>query len=185
MRNHTPCAPAAPPRRGERRRAPSVTDPPTGGNVFYRTKARIGRAAAAGKTIHGTAKKGTGANITKGGRARAGKNERTAETLSRKAYLLKAFYVIEHKILKIEHRFYHFRVTKPKMWDNVQSDSFLEHFCLENRNPCYYTGYPKGTKKRWHRHLKNRTLIFEAPGTRENRVARPFDSSAAGGGLSP
>lgn len=99
--------------------------------------------------------------------------------------LLKAFYVVEHKILKIEHRFYHFRVPKPKMWDNGMKDSFLGHFRLENRNPCYYTGLPKGTKKRWHRHLKNRTLIFEAPGTRLHSVARPFDSSAAGGGLSP
>lgn len=44
------------------------------------------------------------------------------------------------------------------MWDNVQSDSLLGHFCLENRNPCYYTGWPKGTRERWLRHLKNRTL---------------------------
>ena len=129
---------------------------------------------------------GTEADATKrvGRKVRAG-TKRPPKPFPGRLILLKAFYVIQHKILKIEHRFYHFRVTKPKMWDNVQSDSFLGHFCLENRNPCYYTGLPKGTKKRWHRHLKNRTLYFRASGTRENCVARLFDSSAAGGGLFP
>lgn len=127
-----------------------------------------------GTEAHGTKRVG------REGWARA---KRPPKTFPRRPILLKVFYVVQHKILKIEHRFYHFRVAKPKMWDNVQSDSFLGHFCLENRNPCYYTGLPKGAKKRWHRHLKNRTLIFEAPGTRLYRVARPFDSSAAGGGL--
>lgn len=129
---------------------------------------------------------GTDAHRTKrvGRRVRAG-TKRPPKPLPGRLILLKTFYVVEHKILKIEHRFYHFQVTKPKMWDNVHSVSDLGHFCLENRNPCYYTGFPKGTKKRWHRHLKNRTLIFEAPDTRSCRVARPFDSSAAGGGLFP
>ena len=99
--------------------------------------------------------------------------------------LLKTFYVVEHKILKIEHQFYHFRVTKPKMWGNGMKDSFLGHFRLENRNPCYYTGFPKGARIRHLENLKNRTLIFEAPGTRLYRVARPFVSFAAGEGLSP
>lgn len=117
------------------------------------------------------------------GREGRANTKRPPKPLPGRLILQKAFYVVEHKILKIEHYFSALRVTKPKMWDNVQSDSFLGHFCLENRNPCYYTGLPKGTKKRWHRHLKNRTLIFEAPGTRLYSVARPFDSSAAGGGL--
>lgn len=69
---------------------------------------------------------------------------------------------MKHKILKIEHQNYHFRVSKPKMWDNVQSDSFLGHFCLENRNPCYYTGLPKGARIHHPENLKNRTLINTA-----------------------
>lgn len=64
-------------------------------------------------------------------------------------------------------------------------DSFLGHFCLENRNPCYYTGLPKGARIHHLENLKNRTLIFEAPDTRLYRVARPFDSFASGEGLSP
>lgn len=109
--------------------------------------------------------------------------KRPPKPLLGRPILLKAFYVVEHKILKMEHCFFALRVAKPQIGDNVQTDSFLGHFRLENRNPCYYTGLPKGTHEARRSHLKNRTLIFEAPGTRKHSVARPFDSSAAGGGL--
>ena len=129
---------------------------------------------------------GTEADATKrvGRKVRAG-TKRPPKTFPGRLILLKDSYVVEHKILKIEHRFYHFLAPKLKMWDNVHSVSDLGHFCLENRNPCYYTGLPKGTKKRWHRHLKNRTLYFRASGTMEDSVARPFVSFASGEGLFP
>ena len=84
--------------------------------------------------------------------------KRPPKPLQKMIVFVPAFYAVEHKILKIEHQFYHFRVTKPKMWDNVQSDSFLGHFFLEKRNPCYYTGCPKGARIHHLENLKNRTL---------------------------
>ena len=116
-----------------------------------------------GKTLHGTAKKGMDAHGTKrvGRRVRASP-KRPPKSLQKMTVFVPAFYAVEHKILKIEHQFYHFRVTKPKMWDNVQSDSFLGHFCLEKRNPCYYTGCPKGARIHHLENLKNRTLINTA-----------------------
>ena len=44
--------------------------------------------------------------------------KRPPKTFPDMPILSKAFYVVEHKILKIEHQNYHFRVPKPKMWDN-------------------------------------------------------------------
>lgn len=67
----------------------------------------------------GTAWMGTDAHKTKRvGRRGWASPKRPPKPLQKMTVFVPAFYVVQHKILKIEHQNYHFRVTKPKMWDN-------------------------------------------------------------------